>query len=76
MKEYRTFAVVVLCIVALCLCALRGVHGEDLEAVKWGLIGLASTAAGRSVLNAAAGGGGLRGIKDALLTSAKPEGSP
>lgn len=76
MKEYRTFVVVVLGIGALAYCALHGVHGEDLQAVKWGLLGLAATAAGRSVGRAAAGGGGLRGIGAALLTEAKPDGAP
>jgi hypothetical protein len=73
MKAYRTFGIAVLAAVLLALCALKGVHGEDLQAVKWGLVGIVATVAGRAVGTAAAGGGGLKGIARALTTEAKPD---
>lgn len=73
MKPYRTFGIAVLASFLLAYCALRGVHGEDLQAVKWGLVGIVALVAGRAIGTAAAGGGGLKGIAAAVLTPAKPE---
>jgi hypothetical protein len=75
LKEYRTFVIAIAAIGALTYCAAHGgVKGEDLANVKWGLAFIVATVAGRSVGRAAAGGGGWQGMKDALLTPAKPEG--
>lgn len=76
MTEYRTFAIAVLACALLAACALHGVKGEDLVAVKWGLVGIVATVAGRAIGTAAAGGGGLSGIAKALTTSEKPEVAP
>lgn len=73
MKEYRTFGAAVLGMALLAACALKGVHGEDLVAVKWGLGLMVGTVAGRAVGLAAAGGGGLKGIAKVLTTDAKAD---
>lgn len=75
MKAYRTFVIAVLACALLAFCALRGVHGEDLSNVKWGLVAIVGLVAGRAVGQAAAGGGGMGGIAKVLTTSAKPEES-
>lgn len=75
MRDFRTWSIAVIAIAALVACAWPGsVKGEDLQAVKWGLVGIVGLVAGRSVGRAAAGGGGLKGIAEALVTPAKPEG--
>ena len=78
LEKYRTWSVALVAAGLLALCALRGVKGEDLQAVKWGVVGIVATVAGRSVGRAAAGGGGVSGIARALTTAAKPdpEGQP
>jgi hypothetical protein len=72
-KPYRTFLTALAGMGLLSLCALRGVHGEDLQAVKWGIVGIVGMVAGRAVGIAAAGGGGVKGMVGAVLTNAKPE---
>ncbi len=77
LEKYRTFVAALVGIGALTYCAAGGsVHGEDLQAVKWGIVGIVGLVAGRAVGTAAAGGGGWSGIKKVLATDAKPERAP
>ncbi len=76
LEKYRTWSVALVAIVALVYCATSKVTGEDLQAVKWGLVAIVGLVAGRAIGTAAASGGGLKGITRALLTDAKPGAQP
>lgn len=53
--QFRTFGAACLGMCLLTAVALKGVHGEDLQAVKWGLVGIVGLVAGRAVGTVAAG---------------------
>lgn len=77
LKEYRTWSVAVIAIVALCLCAtVGGVKGDELGHVEWGLGIYVGAVAGRAISALASNGSGFKGIKDVLLTNAKPGDPP
>jgi hypothetical protein len=76
LTKYRTFWAAVFAMGLLAYCALHDVKGEDLQAVKWGLVGIVGLVAGRAIGTAAAGGGGLKGAARVILTDAKPEVKP
>ncbi len=71
-EQYRTWSVAVLSILALVYAAVNGVKGEDLVAVKWGLVGIVGLVAGRAIGIAASGGPGIKGLISNVFTDSKP----